>query len=119
MKQPGLLAHLSARFARSEEDWATEALTFLLRGWPEAREALRAYVLRSFLVELASDLSYQSQVTDPESGRPDVVGTEPAGDHQLIIEAKLWAGLGQPIARGRRGPWRRPRCWRRWPCCRG
>jgi len=50
-------------------------------------------VLRSFQVELAPDLSYQSQVTDPESGRPDVVGTDPAGGHQLIIEAKFWAGL--------------------------
>jgi hypothetical protein len=93
MKQPGLLAHLSSRFARSEEDWATEALTFLLRGCPEASEALRKYVLRSLQVELAPDLSYQSQVTDPESGRPDVVGTDPTGSHQLIIEAKFWAGL--------------------------
>lgn len=93
MKQPGLLAHLSSRFARSEEDLATEALTFLLGGCPEASEAPRTYVLRSLQVELAPDLSYRSQVVDPESGRPDVVGTDPAGSHQLIIEAKFWAGL--------------------------
>jgi hypothetical protein len=93
MKQPGLLAYLSSRFARSEEDWATEALTFLLRGCPELNEALRQYVLRSLQVELVSGLSYHSQVTDTESGRPDVVGTDPAGSHQLIIEAKFWAGL--------------------------
>ena len=89
MKQPGLLAHLSSRFARSEEDWATEALTFLLRGCPEASEALRKYVLRSLQVELAPDLSYRSQVVDPESGRPDVVGTDPTGNHHLVIEAKF------------------------------
>lgn len=93
MNQPGVLAYLSSRFARSEEDCATEALTFLLRGCPEARKALRDYVGRSFNVELSPYLNYQSQVTDVETGRPDVVGTDQAGDEQLIIEAKFWAGL--------------------------
>jgi hypothetical protein len=93
MKQPGLLAYLSSRFARSEEDCATEALTFLLSGCPEARNALHGYVRRSFQVELAPHLIYRSQQADPEKGRPDVVGTDPTGGHQLIIEAKFWAGL--------------------------
>lgn len=93
MKRPGLLAYLSSRFAWSEEVWATEALMFLLRGCPEINEALRQYVLRSLGVELPPSLSYHSQVVDTESGRPDVVGTDPVGSHQLIIEAKFWAGL--------------------------
>ena len=87
------MPYLSSRFAWSEEVWATEALTFLLRGCPEVNEALRQYVLRSLAVELPSSLSYHSQVTDTESGRPDVVGTDPVGSHQLIMEAKFWAGL--------------------------
>ncbi|HCU93300.1 MAG TPA: hypothetical protein DHU96_11435, partial [Actinobacteria bacterium] len=33
------------------------------------------------------------QVTDPEKGRPGVVGSDPMGSHQLIIEAKFWAVL--------------------------
>jgi hypothetical protein len=93
MKQPGVLAYLSSQFARSEEDCATEALTFLLQGCSEAREALRDYVERLFQVELSQQLNYRSQVTDAETGRPDVVGTDPTGVDQLIIEAKFWAGL--------------------------
>jgi hypothetical protein len=93
MNQPGLLAYLSLQFARSEENCATEALTFLLRGCPEARAALRGHVARLFGVDLSPHLTYRSQVTDPETGRPDVVGTDPAGADQLVIEAKFWAGL--------------------------
>jgi hypothetical protein len=32
-------------------------------------------------------------VEDPEKGRPDVVGSDPMGSHQLIIKAKFWASL--------------------------
>ena len=76
-----------------EEDCATEALTFLLQGCPEAREALRDYVGRLFQVGLSPQLNYRSQVSDVETGRPDVVGTDPTGVDQLVIEAKFWAGL--------------------------
>jgi hypothetical protein len=93
MNQPGVLAYLSSQFARSEEDCATEALTFLLQGCPEVREALRNFVRRLFQVELSPHLNYRSQVTDMETGRPDVVGTDPTGADQLVIEAKFWAGL--------------------------
>jgi hypothetical protein len=92
MHEPGLLAYLSSNFARSEEDCATEALTFLLQ-CPEARAALRDYVARLFQVDLSPHLRYRSQVTDVETGRPDVVGTDPNGTDQLVIEAKFWAGL--------------------------
>ena len=93
MRQPGLFAYFSSQHAASEENWATEALTFVLSGCMEAREALHDYVLRSFQIKLAADLSYRTQVTDPETGRPDVVATDPTGSDQLIIEAKFWAGL--------------------------
>jgi hypothetical protein len=93
MKQPGLLTYMSSRFARSQEDWATYALTFLLGGCPEASDALRKYLLRSLQMEVDAGLSYRGQETDAKSGRPDVVGTDPTGNRQLIIEAKFWARL--------------------------
>jgi hypothetical protein len=93
MEQPGLFAYMSSRHARSKEDWATEALTFLLQGSSEARAALRDYVRLELRVELAPNLSYENQVMDRDTGRPDVVGTDPAGSDQLVIEAKFWAGL--------------------------
>jgi hypothetical protein len=42
MTQPGLLAHLSSHFTHSEEDLATEALTFILRTCPAAVTGVRA-----------------------------------------------------------------------------
>jgi hypothetical protein len=97
MMQPGLFAHFSSQHASSEEDWATEALTFILRGCPEAREALRDYVGQKFRVGLTDGIVYDKQVTDPDpvtkTGRPDVVGAHSAFGDQVVIEAKFWAGL--------------------------
>lgn len=92
MTQPGLLAHLSARFTRSEEDLATESLIFLLRTCPAAAAGLRACV-QELGVDLPDDLVFHSQVGDPQTGRPDLVATDDAGDERLIIEAKFWANL--------------------------
>jgi hypothetical protein len=99
MTQPGLLAHLSSHFAHSEEDLATEALTFLLRTCPAAVTGVRAYV-KSLGVDLPADLAFHSQVGDPQSGRPDLVATDDLGSERLIIEAKFWANLtgNQPSA---------------------
>lgn len=99
MTQPGLLAHLSSHFAHSEEDLATEALTFLLRTCPAAVTGLRAYVA-SLGVDLPADLVFHSQVGDPQTGRPDLVATDEIGGERLIIEAKFWANLtdNQPSA---------------------
>ena len=68
MTHPGL-AHLSSYFARSEEDLATESLTFLLRTCPAASAGLRAYV-KALGVELPGDLVFHSQVGDPETVGP-------------------------------------------------
>jgi hypothetical protein len=99
MTQPGLLAHLSSHFTHSEEDLATEALTFLLRTCPAAVTGVRAYV-KSLGVDLPADLTFHSQVGDPQSGRPDLVATDDLGSERLIIEAKFWANLtgNQPSA---------------------
>jgi hypothetical protein len=99
MTQPGLLAHLSSHFAHSEEDLATEALTFLLRTCPAAVTGMRAYV-KSLGVDLPADLTFHSQVGDPQSGRPDLVVTDELGSERLIIEAKFWVNLtgNQPSA---------------------
>lgn len=83
---------MSSRFARSEENCATEALTYLLQR-AEVRAALHDYVAREFDVELSPYLRYRSQVADADTGRPDIVGTDPKGIDQLVIEAKFWAGL--------------------------
>jgi hypothetical protein len=83
MTQPGLLAHLSARFTRSEEDLATESLLFLLRTCPAAAAGLRGCV-HELGVDLPEDLVFHSQVGDPRTGRPDPVVTDDRATSGLL-----------------------------------
>lgn len=105
MTDEHVLAHLARRFARSEENIATEALTWVLRRSAVARRA----VLRSVGVVvpgLPADLEFAGQVGEVETGRPDVVGTDEHHRERLLIEAKFAAALTeqQPTGYLRRLP---------------
>jgi len=86
-----VLGHLARRFAVSEENIATEALTWLLKS-PAARSALIG-LARTTGTALPDDLTFIGQVGNPETGRPDIVGTDSQGRERLVIEAKFAAGL--------------------------
>ncbi|MGY1784604.1 hypothetical protein [Geodermatophilus sp. SYSU D00698] len=92
MTEQHVLAHLARRFARSEEVIATETLTWVLRRSPAARAAVIDSA-RSLGAELPADLDFSGQVSDSETGRPDVVGTDEQGRERLLIEAKFAAAL--------------------------
>ena len=48
MRQPGLFAYFSSQHAASEEDWATEALTFVLAdAWRPGRPCVTTFCDRS------------------------------------------------------------------------
>jgi len=83
-----VLGYLARRFTVSEENLATEALTWLLRD-PAANRAL-CFLARQWGADVPDGLNF---VGNPDTGRPDVVGTD--GDHteRLLIEAKFAAGL--------------------------
>ncbi len=86
-----LLGHLARRFTVSEENLATEALTWLLRA-PAASNALSS-IARAAGADLPDGLHYVGQVGNPETGRPDVVGLDVHRAERLLIEAKFGAAL--------------------------
>ena len=92
-----LVSHLAAKFAAHEENWATEALGYILGRSEHAREAVRV-LLGELGITVPSSLLYQNQVTGDDSARPDLVGLDD-GKQRLVIEAKFWAGLTdhQPV----------------------
>jgi hypothetical protein len=87
-----ILGHLAQRFAVSEENLATEALTWLLRRSSAARAALVA-LARTVGTELPDELTFIGQVSSPDTGRPDVVGLDASSRERLLIEAKFAAAL--------------------------
>lgn len=91
MTDEHLLGYLSQRFAASEENIATEALTWILRRSNAARSAVIG--LCGVNAQLPADLSFASQVGVAGTGRPDIVATDGLHRERLLIEAKFAAGL--------------------------
>lgn len=87
-----LLGHLARRFARSEEDIASESLVWLLNRSAAARSAL---VQLAFPIHSSApdDLSFVGQESSPDAGRPDVTAKDANGIVRLLIEAKFAAAL--------------------------
>jgi hypothetical protein len=93
-----VLGHLARRFTVSEENLATEALTWLLRD-PSANSALCS-LARAVGARIPDGLTFVGQVGSPDTGRPDIVGTDEAQRVRLLIEAKFAAGLTAQQPRG-------------------
>jgi hypothetical protein len=87
-----ILGHLAQRFAVSEENLATEALTWLLRRSAAARAALVG-LARAVGTDVPDDLTFVGQVGSPDTGRPDVVGLDAGARERLLVEAKFAAAL--------------------------
>lgn len=86
-----VLGYLARRFTVSEENLATEALTWILRD-QSATTALLS-LARSAGTSVPDALTFVGQVGNTETGRPDVVGFDGEGRQRLLIEAKFGAGL--------------------------
>jgi len=100
-----VLAHVARRFAPSEENIATEALTWVLRRSAAAREAV-VRIASAGMTGLPVELDFSGQVGEPETGRPDIVGTDDQHRERLLVEAKFAAALTehQPAGYLRRLP---------------
>lgn len=94
-----ILGHLAQRFAVSEENLATEALTWLLGRSAAARAALVG-LARTIGVDVPDELRFVGQVGSPDTGRPDVVGLDANSRERLLIEAKFAAALTDQQPRG-------------------
>jgi hypothetical protein len=94
-----LFGHLAARFVTSEENLATEALSYILSSSSVARAVFVDY-LTTLLPGLPTDLSFRTQEAGEGGEIPDMVGTDAEGREVIVVEAKFWAGLtdNQPVA---------------------
>ena len=92
MTDERILGHLAQRFAVSEENLATEALTWLLRRSAAARTALVG-LARTMGADVPDELTFIGQVGSADTGRPDVVGLDASSRERLLIEAKFAAAL--------------------------
>lgn len=94
-----VLSHIAMKLGSHPENLATEALWFILNGSAQARAAL-ADTVRRLGYDCSESLSYATQQSEADGSRPDLVGTTPAGERVLYIEAKFWAGLtgAQPVS---------------------
>jgi hypothetical protein len=100
-----LFGHLAYNFVGQTENLATEALAYILNRSHTARDALYQ-LCKSTGAAIPTDLSFQTQVTDDDGAKPDLVGASLAEPQAVIIEAKFWAGLtdNQPVTYLNRGP---------------
>lgn len=98
LESPSVLSHLATKFAVHPENWATEALAFVLGSSFEARQALGRF-LDQLGWSAGGDLYISTQQPNEDGSRPDIVGKDVSGETRLVVEAKFWAGLtaAQPV----------------------
>jgi hypothetical protein len=87
-----ILGYLAGRFTVSDENVASEAMTWILGQSAYARSAVITLV-REAGATLPADLTFLGQVGDPDTGRPDIVARDANSRNRLLIEAKFAAAL--------------------------
>jgi hypothetical protein len=93
-----LLGQFYSRIKGSQEDIASEGLTYILQRSKAARVALYKIIKNDFGRDFG-DLSFSTQNAGDKLERPDISGYNLEGKEVLIIEAKFWAALteNQPL----------------------
>lgn len=81
------------------EDATTEALVYVLNRSDAVRRRLHEIVCSLTGLRLAPVQRYETQVTQSDRQRPDIVGYSAVGEHVLLVENKFWADLtdNQPV----------------------
>ena len=93
-----LLAYLTPKLTSQVEDAATNALAFILNESPKCLDALND-LLRDEGFDLESIERVETQVTDEDGSRPDMIGYDRIGGKRLVVEVKFWAALRRGQAR--------------------
>ena len=93
-----LLAHLTGKLSSHPEDIAVEALGYILKSEAARNAALK--MLKQHGVSGVPVVRFETQVSQEDSSRPDLVGLDRTNKPSVLIEAKFWAGLteNQPNA---------------------
>jgi len=87
-----LLGQFYNRIKGSQEDIASESLTYILKKSVRARQAINQIVISDTGLSF-TDLSYRTQNVGEKLERPDISGVDENGKETLLIEAKFWASL--------------------------
>ncbi|KAA6301929.1 MAG: hypothetical protein EZS26_001932 [Candidatus Ordinivivax streblomastigis] len=93
-----LLGQFYTRIKGSQEDIASEGLTYVLQRSKSARQAINNLIQQSTEL-IFDDINYSTQSIGEKLERPDVSGTDKDGNEVIIMEAKFWAALtkNQPV----------------------
>ena len=94
-----LLGQFYSRIKGSQEDIASEGLTYILQRSKSARLAINRIIKSDCNLDF-DDLSFITQNIGDKLERPDISGYDMYGKEVLILEAKFWASLtdNQPVA---------------------
>ncbi|WP_420439606.1 hypothetical protein [Candidatus Palauibacter sp.] len=95
-----LLAHLSWRFHPPMEVLTVAVLEYILNSHPDSREGLNQLLSRIVPGMRLSGMDFETEVADPELGRPDLRQRGDDGEPRFLVEAKFDAPLmpAQPVA---------------------
>jgi hypothetical protein len=87
-----LLGQFYTRIKGSQEDIASESLTYILQRSVKAKNTINQIIHINTGLKFP-DLSYSTQNIGEKLERPDISGKDENGKEKLIIEAKFWASL--------------------------
>jgi hypothetical protein len=87
-----LLGQFYNRIRGSQEDIASEGLTYILKSSVQARKVISQIIFINTGFQ-TSDLIFTSQSVGSKLERPDISGKDENGKEILIIESKFWASL--------------------------
>ncbi|MFN8358578.1 MAG: hypothetical protein U0264_01570 [Candidatus Kapaibacterium sp.] len=93
-----LLGQFYTRIKGSQEDIASEGLSYILQRSNSARQALNKIIKLETGLHF-ENISYSTQNVGEKLERPDISGFSSYGKEVVIVEAKFWASLtdNQPI----------------------
>lgn len=93
-----LFGHIVFNFTSQAENFATEALHYILSNSSPARDGLKRFLV-TIDNRLNIDLQFVTQVHEEDGTIPDLVGFDENTDQICILESKFWAGLtdNQPV----------------------
>lgn len=94
-----VFGHLALQFGTHPENLATEALGFILNNSTAASRAFSEFLCTRG-IECEESVRFETQKTDVDDARPDIVCLDGKGQIQIVVENKFWAGLtdNQPVA---------------------
>jgi hypothetical protein len=94
-----VLSHLTMAFSASPENLATEALAYILQRSSAAQRGMLKLV-ESLSGRALPVARFETQFSNDDNSRPDLVGMDVDGKCCLSVEVKFWAGLtaAQPVA---------------------